>query len=238
MCWWAMMNSKNTFFCLAIVAVLGVRAAVGGNFATLAEQCRSRDERACAKVQKRIRKCRDTSECGVNLKILPSPFLLRLKDDPKLTPSIKGAIESLLRDRAAQDTRDQAAKVAQEARDRAANAARAAGFPKLKAGMTLWEVEATIGPIESGMSVDTGLPSFLTPQHLAQQFREVVSDTSLSCRIGRTVEVYSFGHVSSQLFTGKDDNPQRSIFVWKGLDFSLTFGCGGKLLRWSPPWPD
>lgn len=190
---------KRIGLCTAIFISLGVSAASAANLSSLSLKCANKGGDSCSKLEKELEGCKKIPECVASLPPLPDSVLAEISADQSNDQAIRAKADGILSDRK---------------QERAARALRRANFQNLRVGMTVAEVEATIGPINPSVKS-------LANTAASPEMREVE-------QIGGGELHYVFTDDGwSQKMGGGD--PKNSTYSFEGSEYSLVFDHEGKL---------
>ena len=192
---------------IVLLVALVETASAATTLESQAQGCHREDQRACSKVQKELQRCKEISACISVLSLLPDVTLTSVKGDMKIGPEIVKSANDILKQRNEE-------KEAREAAQRAIRMQRKANFQKLTAGMSIAEVEATIGPLVAGTSFGT------------VKFREQAESMQMLQDAGREVHftlTARGGQASLNTTSTEGGAPEKSSYAWQDDEFSLVF---------------
>src|ERR1017187_5687881 len=139
----AMVRPSRKVMAVALLVVFGISAVSAADLTGLSQKCARQGGDSCAKLKKELEHCKekDMGKCATSLTPLPVSILAEISEDSSIDPAIRNQAQ---------------AKAQNLLNEQKLRLQRCAGFRNLKAGMTVAEVEATIGPINASLkkSVD------------------------------------------------------------------------------------
>jgi len=194
-----MIFSRSFKLSAAIVLSLGISAASASNLSTLAIKCSRQNGDSCSKLEKELEHCKKSAECIASLSPLPDSVLAEISAEQGIDQVIRSQADSILAKR-------------KQVRD--ARALRSSNFQKLKVGMSVAEVESTIGPINptlKNMANNAASPEMKAIYEVETgEMHVLFTDTGWSQNIG-------------------GGNPKNSTYSFEGIEYRLVFDYEGKL---------
>jgi hypothetical protein len=217
------MCSPNVMIGFLTWALLASSVRAANSLESLAQKCGRQDQRSCRTVQNEMQRCKGRVEgCISVLSGLPDSTLTAIAGDGKVEKQVVDSANDLLRNRREERDRreaeERAARAQREADERAARAQRQTNFSKLSRGMSVAEVEATIGPLVAGTSFGS--------INLA---RTIEFDMKMGMEQHEKVSIQGRQASLQSSMVTNGGNPEKSSYIWDSDEFLLAFDHMGKL---------